>query len=101
MYDLSLWLLPRTASFSRAHRYTLGTRIEDTALDVIELLVEASYTTEKRTLLSTANRRIERLRYLIRLAHDLKLLSVSQYEFAGLGLQSVGNELGGWLRSLS
>ena len=40
-YDFLLWLFARTADFSRAHRYSLGQRIEENALEILELLVEA------------------------------------------------------------
>ena len=61
-YDFLLWLMPITADFPRAHRYTLGTRLEEGALDLLDLLVKASYTREKMELLRSANRRLERLR---------------------------------------
>ena len=98
-YDLTLWLLERTASFSRAHRHTLGTRIESAALEALETLVEASYSREKVPLLDVANRRLQSLRYLLRLAQDLKLLATSQYEFASRSLHTIGTELGAWLKS--
>ena len=41
-YDFTLWLLPHLAKFSRDHRFTLGNRLEEGALEVLELLVEAS-----------------------------------------------------------
>ncbi len=98
MYDFSLWLLPHTAQFARAHRFTLGTRLEEAALEALESLVEAGYTREKRDLLETANRRLERIRYLLRLAKDLKLLNLGQYEFAARALVEIGSEVGGWLK---
>jgi len=95
-YDLTLWLLPHTAGFSRQHRFTLGSRIEEGILETLETLVEASYTRDKRDLLDRANRCIERLRYLLRLAKDLKLLTIKQYEFAVRALHAIGGEIGGW-----
>ncbi len=99
-YDLSLWLLQRTGGFSRAHRHTLGTRIEEASLEVLELLIEAGYSREKIPPLERANRRIERLRYLIRLAHDLKLLAPNQYVFASEALFVLGSEVGSWRKSI-
>ena len=57
IYDFTLWLLPHTGQFSRAHRFTLGTRLEDTTLEVLEILVEAGYARDKQELLQRANRR--------------------------------------------
>ncbi len=98
-YDYTLWLLPHIAGFVRQHRFTLGNRLEEGALEILELLIEASYTKEKFDLLRRANLRLERLRYLVRLAKDLKLLSASQYEFSAKALIVIGREIGGWERS--
>ena len=98
MYDFTLWLLPHTAQYSRAHRYTLGTRLEDAALEILELLVEASYARAKGDLLHRANRRLERLRYLLRLSKDLKLMNLGQYEFAARAVVEIGSEVGGWIK---
>jgi hypothetical protein len=97
-YDLTLWLLPHIAKFPREHRFTLGDRMEEGVLEILELLIEAGYSRDKRDLLRRANLRLERLRYLIRLAKDLRLLSVKQYEFAAKAMQVIGAEIGGWAK---
>jgi len=38
------WLIPTLEKFPRAQRFLLGDRIESTALDVLERLIEATYT---------------------------------------------------------
>lgn len=97
-YDFALWILPHTAKFSRNHRFTLGNRLEEGALETLELVVEASYTRDKRALLQQANRCLQRVRYLLRLAKDLHLLSLKQYEFAARAVDDIGVEIGGWLK---
>ena len=98
MYDFTLWLLPHLAKFPREHRFTLGDRLELGALEILELLVEASYSRNKLDMLRAANTKLEKLRYLIRLAKDLKLMSITQYEFASRAMLNIGNEIGGWAR---
>ncbi|MCX6358883.1 MAG: four helix bundle protein [Armatimonadetes bacterium] len=66
---------------------------------MLELLVEASYTRDKAELLRRANLRLDRLRFLVRMAKDLKLISIKQYAFASEAIQAVGLEVGGWARS--
>lgn len=100
-YDFLLWLLPRINDFARQHRFTLGDRMEQRALDLLELLIEATYTRDKRELLRRANLTIEQLRYLVRLAKDLKQLSIHQYEFATRSLMTIGAEVGGWIKQQS
>jgi len=100
-YDFNLWLLPHIAKFSRDHRFTLGNRLEEGALDVLELLVAASYASDKRPLLQQANTRLNRVRYLVRLSKDLRLINVKQYEFAARAIDGIGVEIGGWLKQQS
>ena len=89
-YDFVLWLLPHIAKFSREHRFTLGDHLEREALDLLMVLVEAGYTRDKRDLLRCANLCIERMRFLVRLCKDLRLLNLRQYEFAAGALDSIG-----------
>jgi hypothetical protein len=63
------------------------------------LLVEAAYSSQKVELLRTANRKLEVLRWLIRMAKDRGLFTLSQYEFSSKALLECGKMVGGWLKS--
>jgi hypothetical protein len=65
-----LWLIPTLEKFPRAQRFLLGDRIEVTALDVLERLIEATFSRERRGLLQQANLGLEKLRHLLRLAFE-------------------------------
>ena len=78
-YDFTRWLLERIDSFPKNQRFVFGTRLADRALDVLETLVEASYSQRKADLLARANRKIEMLRWLVRLAKDRKVLTEKQW----------------------
>jgi 23S rRNA-intervening sequence protein len=69
-------------------------------LDLLLLLVEAAYSAEKTELLERANRSANGLRYLLRLAKDLRLLSLDAYGFAAERLDEVGRMIGGWGKSV-
>jgi hypothetical protein len=81
-YDLAKWVVPKVEKFPRSYRFSVGDRLVAGALDLLLVLVEAAYTSEKRSLLDSANRKVNALRYLLRLAKDLRLLSLDSYEFA-------------------
>lgn len=100
-YDLTRWILEKVDSFPKNQRFIFGTRLADSALDVMEKLVEAAYSLQKTELLAQANRRIEMLRWLVRLAKDRKVLSERQYLFACQGLAECGRMVGGWLKQSS
>ena len=44
MYRFLLWLVPAVEKFPRSQKFLLGDRLRNTALDVLEPLVEATYT---------------------------------------------------------
>ncbi len=46
----------------------LGERLTSQAMDILDLLVEASYAREKTEILATANRKMEVLRWINRVS---------------------------------
>ena len=99
MYRFVLWLVPTVEKFPRRQKYLLGDRLQATALDVLERLVEATYTRDRRRHLDAANLGIEKLRFLFRLAKDLGHLDHRRYEHAARTLDETGRLVGGWRRA--
>ena len=97
-YDWTKWILGRFDSFPKNQRFIFGQRLADRSIRVLEILVDASYQSKKADLLAEANRRIEVLRWLVRLAKDRGLLTMRQYGFACKGLTECGRMVGGWLK---
>ena len=100
-YQFLMWLVPAIEKFPRSHKFTTGDRIHILALDVLESLIEATYTKERSQHLRKANLGIEKLRFLFRLAVDLKLLDRRRYEHAARTLNETGRLIGGWMKSQS
>lgn len=100
-YQFLVWLLPTVEKFPRSHKFTLGDRIESAALDVLNALIEATYTRDRTQHLRRANLGIEKLRFLIRLATDLRLLDRRRYERAARTLDETGRLIGGWIKAHS
>ena len=98
-HELLGWLIPQLDKFPRVRRFTLGERIEVGVLDVLELLLEAAYTSNKEGPLRRANLRLQVVRHLWRLAHELKVIAMRQYEHGASLLDDLGRQIGGWLRS--
>jgi 23S rRNA-intervening sequence protein len=98
-YQFLLWLLPAIEKFPRSHKFSVGDRIENTALAVLEALIEATYTKERNQHLRAANLGIEKLRFLLRLAADLRLLDRRRYEYAARSLDETGRSVGGWIKA--
>ena len=98
-YQFLTWLMPTVEKFPRSHKFTIGDRIEIAALDVLEALIEATYTRDRLQHLRQANLGIEKLRVLLRLAADLKLLDRRRYEHAARALDETGRLIGGWTKA--
>ncbi len=54
-YQFVLWLVPTVDKFPRAQKFLLGDRIQSSALDVLEGLVEAAYTKARGPILARVN----------------------------------------------
>jgi hypothetical protein len=90
------WLIPTVEKFPRTQKFLLGDRIQSSALDVLERLIEATYDRDRAAALRAANLGVEKLRHLIRLAFDLKHLDERRYECAARDLDAVGRLIGAW-----
>ena len=72
--------------------------MQGTALDVLERLIEATYTQQRNTQLAQANLGLEKLRYLCRLAWELRYLDARRYEYAARCLDDTGRRIGAWIK---
>ncbi len=98
-YQFLRWLVPTVEKIPKAQKFTLGDRIQTSALDVLERLIEATYSRQAAHLLVAANLGLEKLRFLFRLASDLQLLDLRRYEFAARAIDEVGRLVGGWMKA--
>ncbi len=99
MYQFLLWLLPAVDKFPRNRKFVLGERIETTALDVLDSLIAATYTRGRDRMLLDANLGLERLRFFMRLSHDMRLLDNQRYEHAARSIDDIGRMVGGWVKA--
>lgn len=98
-YDFLLWLIQKIDKFPRNRKFTLGDHLERGGLDLLKGLVKAKYLRDPRALLNEANVTLQQLRFLVRLAKDLRCISIKSYEFASEQIDGIGTEVGAWLKS--
>lgn len=99
MYRLLLWLVPTVDGFPRSQKFMFGDRIQSHALAVLEALIEATYSRHRDRPLGDANMGLEKLRFLFRLAHDLRHIDDRKYEHAARTIDDVGRMVGGWIKT--
>ncbi len=66
---------------------------------MLEALIDATYTRDRTQHLRRANLGIEKLRFLLQLAADLRLLDRRRYEHAARTLDETGRLIGGWMKA--
>lgn len=90
-------------NFPKLEKYSLGLKIENTLLEVLELLLAAAYglKNEKQQKIRIASNKVDLLKLLIRLSYDTKSVNTKQYLALQEQTVEIGKMLGGWIKSLS
>ena len=100
VYDFAKYITPIVGRFPRNERYQLGERIEGLVYDVLDDLLTAKYSRQKREILFRANLRLEKLRFFIRLAHDLGFIGTKRFGHIASLTNQIGVQVGGWYKSI-
>jgi|TARA_Y100000310_G_C20560054_1_gene752603 four helix bundle protein len=98
IYDMILWYSPKISQYPKKYKYTIGERITNTQLAILERIIEAKYTSsnKKKHFLRQANLNLEKLRFLVRLSKDLQCISIKEFEFISKNINEIGQMIGGW-----
>ncbi len=91
-----------TPHISKSARYTIGSRIENNFLNLLELSY-ITYFTEKEKKsekISECILVLDTLKFLTSVAWEGKLISNSHYKSIAVKLEEVGRMLGGWKKNL-
>ena len=84
-------------------RYTIGARIENKFLDLLELAYIAYFTAKENKMekISECILTLDTLKFIISVAWEGKLISNKNYEEVSVKLDEIGKMLGGWKNSLN
>lgn len=84
----------------RLSRYTLGVKIDELFMNILELAQTAQYTKreDKLIFLQQLNRKFDTLKFFITLLWEAKGLDASQYGQLSQKITVVGKMLGKWLQ---
>ena len=87
---------------AKGARYTLGARIENKFLDLLELSYIAYFTEKEKKAekISESILVLDALKFLVSVAWEGKIISNKQYEDVAIKLGEAGKMLGGWKNSL-
>lgn len=102
-YTLACTLFNMTRKFRGDLRATLAKRIEDTVLDIADIIVEANLaqTADERVRLLSGGFCVsyERLQFLINIAVEQKQISFRQHANISRMMDEIGRQATGWRKS--
>ncbi|HBG07699.1 MAG: four helix bundle protein [Geobacteraceae bacterium GWC2_58_44] len=99
--DMIKYGYPALAQFPKSEKFSLVQDIKKTMHSLLEQVIRANRTRDKRMALHNVDVELEILRTQIRLATELKLLPLGKYETWSNHLAEIGRMLGGWLKSVN
>jgi len=88
--------------FPKQDRHLLGAKCEQCIMNILELLWTCEFLskTQKSIKLKLVDKKIDLLKPWIRLLNELEIIDQRKYLILEKQLQTIGKELGGWLKSL-
>lgn len=102
IYDLYKLLHNYHVCIPKSQRYTLWQKCENTALALLEALIETGHRKGEARIesLYTISNKLDLLKVLIRLAKDTRAIDNPQYLEIQVILQEIGKMIGGWIKSV-
>ena len=96
-----LWLII-VPHMPRIHRSTIGARIGNAFLDIIETAYHAYYASGNAKIekITTAMVRLDSMKFLLAIAWENKLIANAPYAELSAKLEEIGKMLGGWKRGI-
>ncbi len=92
-----------SAHMPKGSRYTLGTRIENRFIDLIENTHTAYFTAKEKKAEKIAEciLILDTLKFIISVGWEGKMISNRHYQEVSLKLEEIGKMFGGWRNSLT
>jgi hypothetical protein len=98
-YDILLRTMAATKEFPREYKFTLGQKIKDELIDLVILIYRANSAMDKKQHIESILERVQAIQLLMRLSHDMKILSRRHYAALAEMTDSLAKQAQGWLKS--
>ncbi len=99
-YDLLLRIMIATKDFPREYKYTLGQKLKDEVIDLVLYIYRANSTEDRAPYIAAILERLQLIEVMLRLSHDLRVLSRGHYAGLAEMTDSLARQAQGWQKSL-
>ena len=97
--DCYLYLHNALKYFPKSEKFVLSADIKNTFFEMLSLFLTANKSQYKKKILYDADVQLDLLRFKLRVAKELQILKLKQYEILSGMLSEIGKLLGGWIKS--
>ena len=100
IYDLLLTIYPSVGMFGKEFKYTIGEKLKNETLELIVCIYKANSRVNKLSMITEAKERLEIVRLYIRIAKDLKQITLKKMIFLNEYIESISRQLAGWEKAV-
>jgi len=98
--ELTVYIETVVRSFSRYHKYTLGTDLREQSRGLVTMIIRANSRRQKLPVLVDLRERVEALQVLLRICKEVKAFTtVKAYAQAAQLAVALGRQNEGWIKS--
>jgi len=97
-YELLTRVMAATKEFPREYKFTLGQKMKEEVIEMVVLIYRANSTENKAPVIEVLLERLQVVELLVRLSHDLRLMSTKFYASIVEMTESLGKQAQGWKR---
>ena len=85
----------------KVSRYSLGSKIDELLVDLIQIILFASYAkkNEKLAAITKASVKLDAVKFFLQLAWKSKAMKTAHYTLLSQPLNEIGKMLGGWIKN--
>ncbi|MDE6879504.1 MAG: four helix bundle protein [Odoribacter sp.] len=98
-YDILVELYHMVQKMPREHKFVLGEKLKEECMEIFLEIYQANTVAEKREYLRRATLHLLRLRVMLRVCNDLRLMNMERFIKLNEKVESVSRQLAGWEKS--
>jgi hypothetical protein len=98
-YELLQIVAKVTKDLPKEYKFTLGQKIKNEVIEMVVLIYRANSTENKAPIIDTFLERLQVVELLVRLCHDLRIMSTKSYASIVEKTESLGKQAQGWKKS--
>ena len=101
IYQFNVLMLNTTKSFPKDFKFSLGNRIKEHSLDVLEIINQSIFENKKEKLefIEAIHKKMQSIRLLIRLCMDTKCINVEKFAFINAEIERILKQLYSWQKA--